>query len=105
MGSTFCFLLSRRRARRLPPAEARLSSPYFEKTAPGAILVAPLPPEGAIGLTLKFVRKHPSKLRIGNTPNLTREYSFSASLPDDRVAAYESRLGDEFYSAFRDMLA
>jgi hypothetical protein len=44
-------------------------------------------------------------LRIGNTPNLTREYSFSASLPNDRVAAYESRLGDESYSAFRDMLA
>ena len=82
-----------------------MSSPYFENTAQGAILVAPLPPEGAIGLTLKFVSKHPSKLGIVNTPNLTPEYSFSAPLPDDRVAADEIRLGDESYSAFRDMLA
>jgi hypothetical protein len=41
---------------------------------------------------------------IVNTPNLTREYFFSASLPDDRVAAYESRLGDESYRVFLDML-
>jgi hypothetical protein len=41
---------------------------------------------------------------IVNTPNLTREYFFSASLPDDPVDAYESTLGDESYRVFLDML-
>ena len=70
---------------------------------PGAIPVASLLPEGAIGLTLKFVRKPRCSSESVNTPNLTREYFFSASLPDDRVAAYESRLGDGSYRVFLDM--
>jgi hypothetical protein len=35
--------------------------------------------------------------------NLTREYFFSASLPDDRGAAYESTLGEGSYRVFLDM--
>ena len=46
----------------------------------------------------------PLQFGIVNTPNLTREYFFSASLPDDPVAAYESRLGDESYRVFLGML-
>ena len=46
----------------------------------------------------------PLQFGIVNTSNLTREYFFSASLPDDPVAASESRLGDESYRLFLDML-
>ena len=85
------------------PSES-FSAIWRHTKPPGAIPVASLPPEGAIGLTLKFVRKPRCSSESVNTPNLTREYFFSASLPDDPVAAYESRLGDESYRVFLGML-
>jgi hypothetical protein len=89
----------------VPVPSESFSAIWRHTRPPGVILVASLPPEGAIGLTLKFARKHPLQFEIVNTLNLTREYFFSASLPDDRVAAYASRLGDESYRVFLDMLA
>ena len=87
----------------LPSSRSALSGDT--RGPPGAIPVASLPPEGAIGLTLEFVRKpRCSSESFENMPNLTREYFFSASLPDDRVAAYGSRLGDESYRVFLGML-
>jgi pimeloyl-ACP methyl ester carboxylesterase len=89
---------------------------YLEShEAPGAVLLASLPPHGAVGATLKIARNHPLRFARANltmslrclvdTPDLAREHFFSDSLPADRLAAYASRLQDESYRAFLNMIA
>jgi alpha-beta hydrolase superfamily lysophospholipase len=45
-----------------------------------------------------------SMLPLFSTPQLAREYLFSASMPEDKVRAYCSRLQDESYRAYLDMM-
>jgi pimeloyl-ACP methyl ester carboxylesterase len=89
---------------------------YLEKhTAAGAILVAPIPPTGALRVTLYVARHHTlaflkinAQLRLGplvGTPDLARAVLFSASMPDAQVNLYQRRVQDESYRAFLDMLA
>lgn len=89
---------------------------YLEShAAPAAILLAPVPPSGALRATLNVARKHPLRFARVNltwslypiigTPRMAREYLFTRDLPPDRVNAYFSRLQDESYLAYLDMVA
>ncbi|HEX8683574.1 MAG TPA: alpha/beta fold hydrolase [Ardenticatenaceae bacterium] len=88
---------------------------YLEShPARAAVLLASVPPRGAIGATLRYVRRHPLHFLKGNltlslyplieTPELTRDAFFSATMPDDLVQAYFEKMQDESYFAFLDML-
>jgi pimeloyl-ACP methyl ester carboxylesterase len=88
---------------------------YLEHhTTSAAILVASIPPTGVLRLTLKIARQYPrefvrvnAELRLGplvGTPELARDLFFSTSMPDALVSSYHSRLQDESYRAFLDML-
>jgi len=89
---------------------------YLEShDAPGAVLLASMPPAGVIGFTLKFARTHPlrflkvnltlSLFPVVETCELAREFFFSDELPADLVARYADQLQDESYRALVDMLA
>lgn len=89
---------------------------YLERhSARAAVLLASVPPEGALRTTLKLGVRHPLKLARANltlsmypivaTPELAREAFFSAELSDDEVTAYWSKLQDESFAGFLDMLA
>ncbi len=89
---------------------------YLEHhSAAGAILVAPIPPTGALRATLHIARHHPRQFVQVNaylklaplvaTPELVRDLLFCASTPDEKVNTYLPRLQDESYRAFLDMLA
>ena len=88
---------------------------YLERhSARAAVLLASVPPEGALRTTLSFGMRHPLKLAqagltlsmypIVATPELAREAFFSAELSDAEVAAYWSKLQDESFAGFLDML-
>lgn len=65
--------------------------------------------------TLRVARRHPLAFIKANltlsmapmfaTPQLARDALFSAGMPEDRVREYSSRLQDESYRAYLDMLA
>jgi len=89
---------------------------YLERhSAAGAILLASIPPTGAILTTLRVLRRHPvafvkanatmSLAPIVATPQMAREFLFSASTPAERVIAYHRRLQDESYLAYLDLIA
>jgi alpha-beta hydrolase superfamily lysophospholipase len=89
---------------------------YLEQhTAPGAVLVAPIPPTGAWRAALYILRRHPIPFVKANlslslapvvaTPELARDLFFSASMPDEQVKKYQQRLQDESYLAFPDLVA
>lgn len=89
---------------------------YLEThAAPAGVLLASVPPSGALAAALRLARRHPVRFAKANltlslfplvaTPQLAREAFFSASLPDELVLAYAKRLRDESYLAFLDMLA
>ena len=89
---------------------------YLERhTTAGAILVAPIPPRGALRVTRHFARHYPRVFVKVNvtmslapavaTPELARDLFFSASMPDVQVNSYQHRLQDESYRAYLDMLA
>lgn len=88
---------------------------YLEKhDAPKAVLLASGPPRGVIGVTLRVLRRHPiTFLRMNATWSLyplvdthdkAREMFFSDALDDVTALGYTSRLQDESYVAFLDML-
>lgn len=88
---------------------------YLEShQAPAAVLLAALPPAGGIPATLRLARRHPLAVLKANatrslyplvaSPRLAREAFFSAGIPDERLHAYFSRLQDESYRAFLDLL-
>ncbi len=84
-------------------------------TVPGAVLLAPVPPSGVLGTTLRLARRHPlifvrvnltlSLYPLVATPRLARECFFSDNLPDAQVNACWEKLQDESFRAFVDMLA
>jgi pimeloyl-ACP methyl ester carboxylesterase len=73
--------------------------------APGAVLMASMPPQGNLGSSLRWVRQHPwhcAKMAITgkslpyiSTPELARERFFSAQTPDSHVVDYAARLQEE----------
>jgi pimeloyl-ACP methyl ester carboxylesterase len=88
---------------------------YLERNRPrAAVLLAPLPPAGALGVTLRLAARHPLAFLKSNltwrlwplvaTPALAREAFLSASTPDARVQEIFARLQDESYRAFLDLL-
>jgi pimeloyl-ACP methyl ester carboxylesterase len=88
---------------------------YLEShPARAAVLLAPVPPRGALGATLRYARRHPLQFLKANltlslyplieTPELTHDVFFSPTMPTTLVQSYFSRMQDESYLAFLDML-
>ena len=88
---------------------------YLESNAtPAAVLLASVPPGGVGPATLRVSLGHPllfmkanlamSMLPLLGTPRLAREYLFSTSTPEHKVKTYCSRLQDESYRAYLDMM-
>jgi alpha-beta hydrolase superfamily lysophospholipase len=81
---------------------------------PAAVLMASAPPRGVARATLRVALRHPvafvkanltmSMMPLFGTPQLAREALFSADMPQDKVARYFSRLQDESYRAYLDMM-
>ncbi len=87
---------------------------YLEShQAPAAVLLASVPSRGLLPATLRFARRHPlaflqvnlrlSMWPVVATPGLTREGFFSATMPEEQVEEYFSRLQDESYRAYLDL--
>ena len=82
--------------------------------AVAGVLMASVPPAGALAATWRLARRHPLLLAKVNltatlfplvaSPSLAREAFFSRGLPDERVSVYAGRLQDESYLAFLDVL-
>src|SRR6185312_14097755 len=79
---------------------------YLEdRTAPAAVLVGSVPPQGVLTLALRVWRRRPSMtieswsdptlLKFLATPALAREYLFCADTPEDVVEACRQRAGAE----------
>jgi len=88
---------------------------YLEShVAPAAVLLASAPPQGVIQATLRVARRHPlvfmkanltmSMFPMVSVPQLAQEALFSADMPKDKVMSYSSRLQDESYRAYLDMM-
>lgn len=88
---------------------------YLESvTLPGAILLASVPPQGVLGITLRILRYFPEKfvklnLKLSlyplvETAALAQHQLFSKNMPQEQVNRYFQQLGDESYRAFLDML-
>ena len=83
--------------------------------APAGVLLASVPPAGALRATLRLATRQPVAFAKANltlslwplvaTPALACEAFFSASMPDAQLRALASRLQDESYRAFLDLLA
>lgn len=89
---------------------------YLEShSAAGAVLLAAVPPTGAVQATLRTVRQHPwpflkvnAQVRLAPliaTPELVRDTFFSRSLPAEDVLRYQRQLQDDSYLTFLDMVA
>jgi len=88
---------------------------FLEKhDAPAAVLLASGPPRGVIGVTLRIARRHPltflranatwSLYPIVEDPDDARALFFGSGTDDVTALGYTSRLQDESYVAFLDML-
>lgn len=88
---------------------------YLEThTTPGSILLASVPPQGTLGITLRIAKRHPFRFAKVNltmslyplidTPKLTAESFFSPTMSDQKVAGYFDRMQDEAYLGYLDML-
>lgn len=83
--------------------------------APVGVLLASVPPSGALAATLRIARRQPLAFAKANltlslwplvaTPALAREAFFSASMPEGQLRELSSRLQNESYRAFLDLLA
>ena len=83
--------------------------------AAALVLVASVPPAGALGAALRLAQRHPvafarinlmlSLLPAVSTPALVREMFYSASTPEATVLETAALVQDESYSAFLGMLA
>jgi hypothetical protein len=83
--------------------------------AAAGVLLASVPPRGAMGATLRTARRHPLAFLRANltwslwpvlaTPALAREALLPASFTDAQAAAVHARLQDESYLAYLGMLA
>ncbi len=88
---------------------------YLESDgAPAAVLLASAPPQGVVPATARVAYRHPlaflkanltmSMYPLVKTPELAREFLFSAGMPEEKVRGYHSRLQDESYRAYLDMM-
>jgi len=88
---------------------------YLESNrAPAAVLLASAPPKGVVPATVRVAFRHPlafmkanltmSMFPIVSTPRLAQEAFFSADMPEEKVMSYFSRLQDESYRAYLDMM-
>jgi hypothetical protein len=88
---------------------------YLESNeAPAAVLLASAPPKGVVPATVRVALRHPlafikvnlamSMFPVVGTPRLAQEAFFSADMPAEKVKSYFSRLQDESYRAYVDML-
>ena len=88
---------------------------YLEShEAPAAVLLAPAPPIGLIPATVRVALRHPlvfmkanltlSMFPVVGTPELAQEALFSADMPEETVRGYFSRLQDESYRTYLDMM-
>jgi pimeloyl-ACP methyl ester carboxylesterase len=88
---------------------------YLEKhSAPAAVLLAPVPATGVLAASVRFLGRHPlqflkvngllSLWPIVKTPELAREAFFPEDMPDSEVRSLHSRLQDESYLAYLDMM-
>jgi pimeloyl-ACP methyl ester carboxylesterase len=88
---------------------------YLELSAvPGAVLMASAPPFGVTRATLRVALRHPLVFIKANltmsmkpmlgVPQLAHEALFSADMPDEKVMVYFTRLEDESYRAYLDMM-
>lgn len=85
-----------------------------EHSAPAAVLLASVPPSGILGATFRVGRRHPLRLLGSNvtmslypmvsTPERAREMFFCPELPDADVAWYQSKMTDDAFFAYLDML-
>ncbi|MBI5878068.1 MAG: alpha/beta fold hydrolase [Chloroflexi bacterium] len=89
---------------------------YLEtRSAPAAVLMASVPPAGALPTALRMAARHPwpflksnltlSLYPIVATSELARDGFFSADMPEEQVRAYQARMSDESFAAFLDILA
>lgn len=88
---------------------------YLERdSAPGAILLAPIPPNGVLRVTSYIATHYPvrfaqvnARLRlaplVANT-KIARALLFSDAVSNAQVSSYQQRLQDEGYLGFLDML-
>jgi len=88
---------------------------YLESNrAPAAVLLASAPPQGVIAATVRIAMRHPlaflkanltmSMYQVVRTPQLAREAFFSSGVQDKQVIDYHSRLQDESYRVYLDMM-
>ena len=88
---------------------------YLESNgAPAAVLLASAPPQGVVRATLRVALRHPlvfmkanltmSMLPMLSTPQLAQEALFSADMPEHKVRSYFTRLQDESFRAYLDMM-
>jgi pimeloyl-ACP methyl ester carboxylesterase len=89
---------------------------YLERhDAPGAVLLSSPSPAGLWRTVLRIARRRPfafartnltrSLLPVIASPQLAREAFFSADLPVDQLQSHWTRMQDESYRAFLDMVA
>jgi alpha-beta hydrolase superfamily lysophospholipase len=82
--------------------------------APAAILLASAPHTGLIPATVRVFLRHPlavikvnlklSLLPVVRTPSMAQEILFSADMPKEQLQGYFSRIQDEAYCAYMDLL-
>lgn len=83
-------------------------------TVPATVLLASVPPRGAIGATLRIAGRHPLAFLKTNlqlrlwplvaTPELARDAFFSKTMPAEQLNRYFPKIQDESYRAFLDLL-
>jgi pimeloyl-ACP methyl ester carboxylesterase len=88
---------------------------YLEAhTVPAAVLMASIPIKGVFHTTQRIARRHPlaflkanltwSLYHIVGKPHLAREAFFSVDIPSNKFDGYFSRITDESYLAYLDMM-
>jgi pimeloyl-ACP methyl ester carboxylesterase len=88
---------------------------YLESNgAPAAVQLASAPPGGVVRATLRVAARHPlafvkanlmmSMFPVISTLQLAQEAFFSADMPEDKVRRYFTRLQDESFRAYLDMM-
>jgi pimeloyl-ACP methyl ester carboxylesterase len=81
--------------------------------APAAVLLASVAPSGLLPIVLTMAARHPlvflralpalDMRRLVGTPELSREWLFSADMPADQVARFAEQMQNESFLAFLDM--
>jgi pimeloyl-ACP methyl ester carboxylesterase len=82
--------------------------------APAAALLASIPPSGIFGATRRVAARHPLRFLASNVtlslyglvraPDRAREMFFSPELSDADVERFQSKMTDDSYAAYLDML-